>query len=76
MMRVRNQPSDCSKDSEGFDFEMGGVWSDILLVQRDQSVVLLITVEIFDQTSFQEMVKGNLLAAASKELFDRVRVSR
>ena len=57
-MRVRNQTSDSSQESERFNFEVGRRRNDVWFIEGDIRVILLVDVEVFYQTAVEEIVKG------------------
>jgi len=59
-MRVGNETGDGSEDGEGFDLEMGGSRDDHVLVESDEGVVLLVTIEVLDDSGSEEVVEGLL----------------
>ena len=69
MVRVGNETSDSSEQSEGLDFEMCRSFDDFVVVQRDVGIVLLVDVEIFDQSLVEERVERHLLR--SQQLSNR-----
>ena len=57
MVRVGNQASNHPQDSEGINFHVSVHLCQGLLVQADQSVILLIHVQILDEAFPQEIIK-------------------
>ena len=60
VVRVGNETGDGSEDGEGFDLEMGGSRDDHVLVESDEGVVLLVTIEVLDDSGSEEVVEGLL----------------
>ena len=57
VMRVGDETGDGSEDGEGLDLEVGRAGDDEVLVQRDERVVLLVTVEVLNQSTGEKVVK-------------------
>eukprot|EP00959_Pyramimonas_sp_CCMP1952_P169236 3535600-Pyramimonas_sp.AAC.1 len=47
-----------AQDGEGFDLHVGGGLRRLALVQRNERVVLLVHVQVLDQTLAQKVVEG------------------
>lgn len=59
VVRIWDQTGDRTEDGERLDFEMRGVLSNLMLVTSDKTIVLLVDVEIFDETGTEKVVEGN-----------------
>jgi hypothetical protein len=57
VMRIWNKTGYGSKYSERFDFEMGGVMFNFILLNGNVGVVLFVTIQILNQTLLQKVVE-------------------
>ena len=58
MVRIWNQACDSAKQRERLDLEVRGGRYDIRLVQGNIRVVLLVDVQILNQTLTEEVIEG------------------
>jgi hypothetical protein len=56
-MRVGDQPCDNAKNRKRINFHVSGCWPDLLLVQCNKGVVLLIHIQVFNDSFFQEVAE-------------------
>jgi hypothetical protein len=63
VVRVRDETGDGAEEGEGFDLEVSRFGLELVLVERDVGVVLLVDVEVLDETLAEEVVEGHDLVA-------------
>ena len=56
-MRIRDETSDGAENGERFNLQVRRSWDDIRFVQRDVRIILLVYVQIFNETLAQEVVE-------------------
>ena len=56
-MRIRDETSDGAENGEGFNLQVRRSWDDIRFVERDVRIILLVYVQIFNETLAQEVVE-------------------
>lgn len=59
-MWVRNETSDSAEDCERFDFQMRRSRFDVGFVERDERVVLLVDIQVFDETFTEKVVESDV----------------
>lgn len=60
MMRVWNEASNYSKDSEGLNLQVSSLLVAILLIEGNEGIVLFIHIQILNQPSFQKVSEAPL----------------
>ena len=56
-MRIRNQSGADSEQCKRLDFQVRGDYTDVVLVDGNVAVILLIHIQVLDQTVVQEVLK-------------------